>query len=231
MREEDIQIFLKAAMHTQCWIFVRDTNKQSLQYVGHPDCAPKPLKCKFKTASANNGFYKTAGLVVSFEIHPNQFKDPDKAKEEWNIDSSKYKLRLADNPRHKPSNGFGIDRDEKSHRYGCLTLDGKYLYGDYDLFDIIKPGHERRNLSSITIGPDGTLGVKSYKHDYVTEFVNKNIGVDMVQHGASSPFSKKFDDVHSFSPDGRYEFLSKAQIEKKFANWSRPTYEALNPNR
>ena len=36
-----------------------------------------------------------------------------------------------------PGRCYLVDRNRESRHYGCLTLNGKYLYGDYDLKDII----------------------------------------------------------------------------------------------
>lgn len=220
MREEDIHIFQQAASHTNSWVLLRQTNVFSLGFIGRADCAPKPMICKFKTASRDSGNKRTAGLVVSFEIHPNAFAEPESAGAIWNTDAARYHLTSRHKPFHKPGYGFGIDLDKGSVYYGCLTLDGKYLFGDYDLFDVIRPGDESRNMGMIVNGPNGpaVVGIHHYK---VMEFINSAIGVDMIQHSNSALYKRKFEDVYVFTPTGRIEQWSAITVREHYRKWKR----------
>lgn len=226
MRERDIEIFKGAAVHAASWIFLRQTNINSLKFVGRADCIPKPLNCKFKTANRDSRSYGTAGLVVSFEMHPNAFEKPEKAKKEWMKYAAKYNLNLRQIPLHKPNSGYGLDLDERSERHGCVTLDGKYLYGDYDLFDIIRTGDESRNLGLLgeQNGDNTVTGINYYK---VRDYVNQRIGIDMIQHPGAALFDRTFEDVYAFSPTGVFEEWSARKTEEEYGKWGRQLIDAF----
>src|SRR5262245_53301564 len=90
MRNEDKTAFRDAArarsLHPAgLWILVRETNAESLKYIGLPLHRPKGMDCKAKTADFNVGSYRHAGLVVQPFLCPRAFKDYkiNKAKSEW----------------------------------------------------------------------------------------------------------------------------------------------------
>ncbi|WP_157486621.1 hypothetical protein [Dyadobacter alkalitolerans] len=226
MREEDIQVFKEAAVHTGSWIMLRQTNVQSLKFMGRADCLPKPLVCKFKTASRDSKSYHTGGLVVSYEIHTDCFDEPKEAHKEWVKYAKKYQLHLHQRPRHKPGKGFGIDLDKTSPRHGCLTYDGYYLYGDYDLFDIVRVGDERRNLGLVG-EQNGEITVTGINYKAVNNYINMSLGIDMIQHPGSALFKNKFDNIYVFSPEGNFEFWPKQKAEEEYAKWIRPVYSAI----
>ncbi|SKB47634.1 hypothetical protein SAMN05660293_00418 [Dyadobacter psychrophilus] len=220
MREEDIHLFQQAAVHTKSWVLLRQTNVHSLQFIGRNDCTPKPMICKFKTANRNSNNRQIAGLVVSYEMHPNAFEKPESAEKQWIKYASKYFLTLRQMPLHKPSYGFGLDLDKASDRYGCITLDGKYLFGDYDLYDVIRRGDERRNMG-VVIETDGGLSVNGIHHYKVMEYVNTAMGVDMIQHSNAALFERKFENVYVFSPSGGFEEWSAFKLREQYRIWKR----------
>lgn len=147
MRTRDEQIFLKAAAKFNAWILVREDNEFSLPYVGKASYQPKPIACKPKTANNLVVEKKIAGLVADPFRWPQAFKGEKlaKAQSEWiqfrNLHQLGHFKRTPDghvfDGRNHSALGFGIDTSPRSQHEGCLTFEGKYLYGDYDLFDIV----------------------------------------------------------------------------------------------
>lgn len=92
MRPRDVQAFRSVALIQKVYIIVRQTNAQSVQWIGHADYMAKPIDCKPKTADFDTDIdghhVETAGLVVNPELLGFEavFKSPAKAakaREEW----------------------------------------------------------------------------------------------------------------------------------------------------
>jgi hypothetical protein len=226
MRERDVEIFKGAAVFASSWILLRQTNIASLKFVGRADCLPKPLSCKFKTANRDSKSCATAGLVVSFELHPDAFEKPEKAQKEWMKYAAKYGLKQRQFPPHKPNKGYGLDLDERSDRFGCITLDGKYLYGDYDLFDIIRKGDESRNMGLMG-DEDGENTVTGINYYQIRDYVNQRIGIDMIQHPGAALFDRSFEDVYVFSPTGAFEEWPAVKLREEYRKWRRRLINAF----
>jgi hypothetical protein len=193
MREQDGQVFQQVAVEENLWILVRDTNPASLKYITRPGYAPKPINCKAKTAKVDVGVYRTAGLVTSPRLQPQAFP-PEKLRSTTNYwDDMMF---------HKPR-GYRLDENRRSIHYGCLMLNGLYIHGDYDLYDIVVPGHETANLASIEtlLGQRHNRGPRLIK---VQDKVNEMIGCDMVQHGAEMQYADDYTDdrIFIFTPKG-----------------------------
>jgi hypothetical protein len=175
MRAEDRLVFVAAAKTLNLWILVRKTNERSLDFIGRAGFTPKPIDCKAKTADVGD----VAGLVVDAEIHTTAFR-PKKAPEAIEIWRD-FKVE------HLGYDGYDVDLLEKSPFYGCLMVNGKYIHGDYDLYDIVIPGQEMRNLAS-----HETLRGKTHRRParyfIVKDFVNQRIGVPMIQHGGEAQY-------------------------------------------
>lgn len=227
MRQEDIHIFQHAAIQANSWILLRQTNIHSLKFVGRADCSPKPMSCKFKTANRDSKSCATAGLVVSYEMHPDAFDKPEKAQKEWAKYAAKYGLEKRQAPAHKPNNGYGLDLNEKSDRFGCITFEGKYLFGDYDLFDIIRKGDESRNMG-VMGEEDGENKVTGINYYQVRDYVNQRIGVDMIQHPGAALFDRSFEDVYVFAPTGTFEEWSAIRLREEYRKWKRRLVSAFS---
>src|SRR6266849_1709034 len=181
MRPQDERVFAEAAKKFQVWLVVRQTNPASWKYIGLSRYFPKPITCKAKTAdidsfpgSGPRARYDTAGLVVDPTIHKSVFGG-DKASKTlglWND----FKTEYLDSK----GSDYAVDRDPKSRHYGCVQYKGKYLHGDYDLYDIIVPG--RANLA--VVGErDGAPDYRPARLFPIEDFVNGRIGAEMVHHG------------------------------------------------
>jgi len=211
IRPLDKPVFVEAAKKFQVWLVVRQTNRASWSFVGRSEYFPKPITCKAKTADRDakgggklpRARYETAGLVVDPNVHKNAF-DPDRMAgvlELWNDFEKDYLKRKKSD--HRES-GYTVDRDPKSAHYGCVLYKGKYLYSDYDLYDIIVVGHERANLA--------VVGKRDEVDDYrparlfpIEDFINGRIGAEMIHHGGQFQYSEHTNDtVEVFGPKGEY---------------------------
>ena len=224
MRPQDERVFAEAAKKFQVWLVVRQTNPASWKYIGLSRYFPKPITCKAKTAdidalhgSGPRARYDTAGLVVDPTIHKDVFGG-DKATKTlglWNGFKSEYL--------DAKGSDYAVDRDRKSRHYGCVQYKGKYLHGDYDLYDIIVVGHERANLA--VVGErDGAPDYRPARLFPIEDFVNGRIGAEMVHHGGQFQYSEHTNDiVEIFGPQGE-SFVEPAAswYAKHFPNRKAP---------
>jgi len=167
MRERDQNVFSKAADKFKAWILVRQSNQRARPFIGQRVYQPKPLSCKPKTANAQpssgNTNLQVAGLVADPFRWPDAFTADriEAARREWEsfrefhglgefVDLSEVKSPPPGLKRTKSGftfddrggrrdspRGYAINVVEGSKHEGCLTLHGKYIYGDYDLYHIV----------------------------------------------------------------------------------------------
>lgn len=211
MRAQDKRAFLAAASRFQVWILVRRTNPASLAYIGKPGYTPKRIDCKAKTADLDVPRYKLAGLVVNPEIHPSAFKAQKvpKANEAWA--SMKGNIGPL----------YNVDEDKNSRHYGCLRLQGSYIHGDYDLYDLIDVTQPHRNLAAVEtlLGQPHRRGPKVL---LVQNFVNATIGSPMIQHGGEAQYADHSEQaIDAFGPNGEdvtilNEFSVRGWYERVF---------------
>jgi hypothetical protein len=211
MRSQDKAIFLEAARQFQIWILVRRTNRASLEYVGRPGYTPKRIDCKAKTADIDIAPYRLAGLVVDPGIHPKAFK-PGKAAKAADCWAAM-----------KPLLGrvYKVDTDTKSRHYGCLQLQGSYIHGDYDLYDVIDIAQVHRNLAAVEtlLGQPHRRGAKVLT---VQSFINARIASPMIQHGGEAQYADHSEQsIDAFGPNGEdvtilNEFSVRSWYEKRF---------------
>jgi len=207
IRSQDKEKFAAAAGKIGVWILVRGANEKSLLYIGRADCTPKPIDCKAKTAQLG----LNAGLVVSPELAPDAFQDHVRTQANWKEKANP----LAFSPRKAH---YSIE--QMGTRKGCVKLDGRYIYGDYDLKAVVVPGHESATVTLVTElrgVQNARLGPKFYD---VQREVNTAIGVEMVQHGADDEFTGHVDEtIFVFGPQGQYEeLLGLNAIERWYDN-------------
>jgi hypothetical protein len=191
MRPQDKAIILNAARQFQVWILVRRTNRASLEYVTRAGYTPKRIDCKAKTADADIRPYKLAGLVVDPTIHPKALR-PDKAAKARDCWAAM-----------KPLIGtvYKLDTDIKSKHHGCLQLQGSYIHGDYDLYDVIDVTQAYRNLAAVEtlLGQPHRRGAKLLA---VQEFINSRIGSPMIQHGGEGQYADHSEQaIDALGPD------------------------------
>ena len=92
VRGKDLRAFMLVARELKLIILIRQTNENSLEYVGREGFYPKPAQVKAKTADRNTGTshvmpkhailrgnYKVGGLVVVPALQPSAFRR-DKAR-------------------------------------------------------------------------------------------------------------------------------------------------------
>jgi len=192
MRPQDKKIFLEAARQFDVWILVRRTNPRSLDYIGRAGYAPKRIDCKAKTADIDLPPYQLAGLVADPNLHPRAFQASkiSKARDCWSA--------------MKPLLGslYKVNMDTRSSHYGCLQLQGAYIHGDYDLYDIIDVTQAHRNLAAVEslLGQVHRRGPKLLQ---VQEFINSRIGSPMIQHGGEAQYADHSEQsLDAFGPGG-----------------------------
>ena len=211
MRSQDKAIFLEAARQFQVWILVRRTNRASLEYVGRPGYTPKRIDCKAKTADIDIAPYRLAGLVVDPGTHPKAFKPGKTAKAADCWAAMKPLLGRV----------YKVDTDTKSKHYGCLQLQGSYIHGDYDLYDVIDVAQVQRNLAAVEtlLGQPHRRGAKVVT---VQNFINARIGSPMIQHGGEAQYADHSEQsIDAFGPNGEdvtilNEFSVRSWYEKRF---------------
>jgi len=195
MRPEHEKAFLKAAKEFTCYILVRPVNEFSDPYIGKDGYVPKPLECKAKTSNVldSTGTRKHAGLVVNPRKFAGAFKD---GKHKSAIEMWDYTLA------HDTQKSLKEDDDPKSPHFGCVKYKGSYLYGDYDPYDII-PADDPTSNTAKAKEHFGHIDYRGPMVDEVQAFLNTEIKVPMVQHGAEAQFqdhSKQF--LYFFGPHG-----------------------------
>jgi len=218
MRAEDKIVFADAARQFQAWILVRRTNPRSLQYIGKPGYVPKRIDCKPKTADLDGQEKLWAGLVVAPELCPGAFKPGkrDEAVRMWEEFVAQERLGKAGS-----SSPYRVDTEERSRHYGCLQLDGQYIHGDYDLYDIIPVDHPSANLAAVEmlLGQPHRRGVLVTR---VLAYVNGRIGIPMVQHGGEAQYKgHREQPLDAFGPNGEQctilnEFSVRAWYRDRF---------------
>lgn len=203
------RIFSSAALQLKLWILVRVTNEASLKYIGSSGYAPKRIDCKAKTAKRDVDGKKLAGLVVSPFIYPGAFDASDeeglsKIFGYWNS------MHIVDVPGDKrPGLYYHLDNNQTSQHFGCLMYAGKYIHGDYDLYDIVDPGYTRNNLALVS-SLYGVRHMQGLHYERVKRMVNNQIGVDMIQHSGEAQFSiHTRQDIDVFMPDGGYKRITE----------------------
>ncbi len=232
MRPEHIGAFQAAAEHFNVYILVRQTNLASLQHIGQDYALPKPLDCKPKTADMDvvlsSGPKKIAGLVVNPEIvGAAAFNGAKygKALSEWQrfsktmIRPEVATLEKQRNARWIVGGRYLVDLDPASERYGAvkltptgLTTAAKYVHGDFDLYGIIPAAEPSRNTRVV----EERLGQKHARSPEffdVQHFVNRRIGVPMIQHGAAESYEEEHGDegIDIFHPDKKISMANGMQ--------------------
>lgn len=83
---------------------------------------------KAKTAKADSSGFKLAGLIASPITHPSAFDITRNFLDNWRD----LNARLVE-----VGSGFSLNQSRASEHYGCVKLGEDYLYGDFDLYDVI----------------------------------------------------------------------------------------------
>jgi hypothetical protein len=220
MRPQDISVFKSTSHLFNVWILVRETKMNSLQYIAKEKYAPKPIVCKAKTAEKNSLLhpqYQIAGLVANPEYYKDVYP-PDKAGYWTSTITTLKQLRIP----------FELDSAPTSQHYNCLKIGGKYLYGDYDLFDIIIKGQESRNLGSVE-EREGIPNVRGARVKPIEKHINALLGCDMIKHGAAAQFSNQFEKVLAFTPEGLDFEWNAAEVELQYGLWKRQLLDLSAP--
>lgn len=238
MRPRDMQAFRSVALIQKVYIIVRQTNPQSVQFIGQADYMAKPIDCKPKTADfdadTEGHHVETAGLVVNPELpgFENVFKSTrkaEKARQEWK--KFFYKLHERGEPIGlcQPRNGrevrtwpgarpgWAVQMCRTSRHYGCLLYstypqgqNGKYVHGDYDLFGIAPAGDPTlvRRRNEELMGQPHSRGPNTKSVQFA---VNAMSGMPLIKHGEQELFAG-FDEeaLDVFCPDGSTRTLHTA---------------------
>src|SRR3954469_2641004 len=134
---------------------------------------------------------------------------------------------------HAPNWSWRVDVDPTSKHFGCLQLlkrgrtDWCYIHGDYDLKDVIVATREgeshnegvKKTLDGVpNITPVLGQGVKNIpamyrgkEYEFIKTWLNLQMGVEMVQHGAEAQFGWHGDEPITVAyPDGTHQLLYDA---------------------
>lgn len=224
LHPNDLRWFQSAAK-LGYWILVRGVNAASKKYMSAPASAghryaSKQLDCKAKTADFNVdapgiGRKETAGLVVNpmlpgYEaaFKPNRLAS---AKKCW-IDTLSHvctdgRSGVFYMPTGQP---YRVQMDENHKHYGCLahckgglSTAMYYIYGDYDLYDIVSAKAPARNERVMEKRYGDVDHARSPELYSVQTFLNANIGRPMVRHGGDMQFrGHQEEDIVVFHPNG-----------------------------
>lgn len=223
MRAQDKTVFADAAQRFNVWILVRRTNPASLKYIGRGGYTPKPIDCKAKTADSDVQHYQLAGLVVDPNRWPDAFSSPRRqnALQCWVDFAATQGIGTA-----SQSGRYGVDEDPASPHYGCVRLEGSYVHGDYDLYDIILPEHPRGNLAAVET-LHGSPHMRGPRVVPVMDFINRNIGVPVVQHGGEMQYTDHSEQsIDVFGPQGQQcTILNQFSVRA----WYETTFQGRSP--
>lgn len=234
MRARDVPVFQAAAVQKKVWILVRATNPKSLEYVGRKGYTPKPVDCKPKTADAPG--HDAMGLVADPFVIPDAFKPGKriKAQELWRRNARFLKLPLPKGLRalpdlktkklaaannvvlpSPPRMGYAVDPDP-GPRFGCLRLNGDYLHGDYDLYDIVDVKSPQFHEGIVGV-LNGTMHIAIPRLDELRKYLNQKIGAPMIQHGGEAQLLDHSDqEIYLFTPAGEVKVLTTAQEIRQY---------------
>ncbi|MFM2094601.1 MAG: hypothetical protein RIS70_1725 [Planctomycetota bacterium] len=221
MRAQDRKVFVEAAAKFDAWILVRRTNPASLPYIGRTGYVPKRIDCKPKTADFDVPGRTLAGLVADPVRFPQAFsasKLADGAVKKWQD-------FVRDHGLAKPGglSLFAIDENDKSPHFGCLMMQGKYIHGDYDLYDIILMEHPRGNIAALET-LHGVVHMRGPRLIPIQDFINERIHVPVIQHGCCMQYEDHSKDiVDAFGPHGeQVTFHQRDEIKQWYEKeWQR----------
>jgi hypothetical protein len=237
MNSNHIEIFQKAADKFVCQIVVREVNEFSGRWLQHPreyPCFPKPVTCCAKTADKD---HHLAGLVVDPTVFPDAFLEPWKANQNW--------LKFVRSPGFKkyrvletgPFKGAVLLRDFSDQQSRYRPVGGESLvHADYDLLAVhkmrkTKDGYQldrqhlrlphgagpHMNKNNLAVQTNRDL-LKVVNLEFsVQQFVNSQINVPMIQHGAESTYGdfggRDKEEIYIFPPG-----LVKHQMGRSFCS-------------
>lgn len=197
-----VKVFLNAAEELSCKILVRETNRLMNRWIDKPAaghcCIPKPVECKAKTA--DNELSQLGGLVVDPTLVPDAFKDARAAEKTWfsftklTQDGTRVLPSCFDVVQHGAFRGAVIYRN--SERYPGSA----FIHSDYDLMAVVEmrnKGSDGLSAVSRHYQVTGSDRRKDLSHNRnsdlkhilnleseVEKYVNKHIGIPMIQHGS-----------------------------------------------
>ena len=139
-------------------------------------------------------------------------------------------FKFEGSPRSVRAYPYAIDTQPGSLHEGCLTLEGKYLYGDYDLFHIVFLDRKQMPGRPSTVVQTGPKYATNYQipdkrdanWDQIAIFINQQLGVEMIQHGSHVFYKPKdFQPVFAFGPGKRSgEFWSIDELKARYRQWN-----------
>jgi len=195
------EAFFSVAQEHWCWIFLREPNPLSDNWIGKFGFTPKPKECAAKTS--DNPEFKYSGLVVDPTIFPNAFRNPQAALNKWHSEFSEW-------GRLPP----GFTCENQGLEKGLVKLHGKKIHADYDLMALTL-AHPDGQIKST-----GDEDIESVLFPKVQASLNNRFGTPMVQHG--SEFDPTFNGLGAkpketiliFGPN-RQSSMSMSSMPKK----------------
>ena len=242
MSPRQADIISEAARHFKVHILVRQTNRESLKYIGQQGFAPKRLDCKAKTADCDVlhprlGSIGCAGLVVDpTVVGKDAFASAAKhasAMKEWTgfaatmlhpeVRSWEGQQSLTYIPGGKL---YFVDLNPTSPRHGCVKFTssglisaGCYIHGDFDLYGIVPADDPSRNVA-VHEKRLGQAHSRSPEFLDVQIYINRRIDAPMVLHGAQEAYAREHSDeaLDVFHPDSKISSVNGAgEIARLYA--------------
>ncbi len=217
------KIFSSVAASMGVYILVRKIRDDKIdriieEYVGKANYIPKPMELKVKTADRDGYFpQKHKALIVDPDEYPESF-DKYKiktAKEEWK--------KFQRNPKQK------IEENASTGHLGCLKDNGKYVYTDFDLYDIVVPERTSENVRFKTMRPGEYIG-EGYYYYWVKFFINQRFGAEVINHGPQMQYDLDTGDkIDMFYPFHHIAFrprtLTSSQVLRRYNQlFKRPAF-------
>lgn len=226
MKKKHIDVFCLAAEKLKLYILVRRMNSASLDRIGKAGFISKPHTCKFKTAdncpSEKRAHWDVAGLVINpyaDGLDEMFTKDNlENAQEIWGKESAKTIAFDVDSDAEYLPDGkfYSVITDKSDLRYGCVLFHesgladrshGRYIHGDYDLFDLVNQEDQGVGTLSAQL-VDDIIWIKSAYFDKVKAFLNRRIRPKMINHPSEfvflgHPELSRSISVDVFYPDGK----------------------------
>jgi hypothetical protein len=238
MRDVDVQAFQDAAKFYNVWILVRTSNKEAKKFIGIPGYSPKRLDCKAKTADRDvavrdmPGKAQTAGLVVDPWFDDKAMKDafesPEKherAVKYWRqFESHCYIPKPGEKLLWFPGGKlYSVQVDPAKPHYGCVIFSsssnaaaGSFVHSDYDLYGIVRVDDPSHNVR-VTERRLGQIHGRGRELFDIQHFLNRRMGVAMIQHGEQEKYSDDMNDtLDVFWPDRVTEVKGAAAISNLY---------------
>jgi hypothetical protein len=98
-------------------------------------------------------------------------------------------------------------------------FDGKYIHGDYDLYDIVDIRQPQRNLALVgKLHGQDHLAVANLR--FIQQAINNKLGIEMIQHGGEAQFQLPDEQkIDAFNPKGEHiQIQNLSELRELYQN-------------